>query len=118
VEAWAEANGAEFASVETAPDAVVGSQDAAVAAVMNSDADVVVLAVGPAEAAAIVGLAAASGFEGQFLGSVPTWNQALLDSPAGGALQAYYTHIAPWEGIDGTSPAHDAIRESLGGEPP
>jgi ABC-type branched-subunit amino acid transport system substrate-binding protein len=118
VEAWAEANGAEFSAVETAPDAVVGSQDAAVAAVMSSGADVVLLAVGPAEAAAIVGLSAASGFEGQFLGSVPTWNPALLDSPAGGALQAYYTNIAPWEGIDGTSPAHDAIRESLGGEPP
>lgn len=118
VEAWAQANDAEFSAVETAPDAVVGSQDAAVAAVMNSGADVVVLAVGPAEAAAIVGLSAASGFEGQFLGSVPTWNPALLDSPAGGALQAFYTNIAPWEGIDGTSPAHDAIRESLGGEPP
>lgn len=118
VEAWAQANDAEFSAVETAPDAVVGSQDAAVAAVMNSGADVVVLAVGPAEAAAIVGLSAASGFEGQFLGSVPTWNPALLDSPAGGALQAFYTNIAPWEGIDGTSPAHDEIRESLGGEPP
>lgn len=118
VELWAEANGVEFTEVETAPDAVVGSQDAAVSAIMGSGADVVVLAVGPAEAAAIVGISAASGFEGQFLGSVPTWNVALLDSPAGPALEAYYTNVSPWEGIDGTSTAHDKIRESLGGEPP
>lgn len=118
VELWAEANGVEFTAIETAPDAVVGSQDAAVSAIMNSGAEVVVLAVGPAEAASIVGMTAAAGFEGQFLGSVPTWNVALLDSPAGPALQALYTNIAPWEGIDGTAVAHDKIRESLGGEPP
>jgi ABC-type branched-subunit amino acid transport system substrate-binding protein len=115
---WAEANGVEFTEVETAPDAVVGSQDAAVAAIMGSGAEVVVLAVGPAEAASIVGMSAAAGFEGQFLGSVPTWNVALLDSPAGPALEALYTNVSPWEGIDGTSTAHDKIRESLGGEPP
>ncbi|WP_129669311.1 ABC transporter substrate-binding protein [Phytoactinopolyspora endophytica] len=118
-EAWAEANDAEFAGwVETAPDAVVGSQDAAIGQVVGSGADVVVLAVGPAEAAAIVGGALAEGFEGQFLGSVPTWDPALLDSPAGEAMTAVYRHIAPWEGIDAETPGHEAIRESLGGELP
>ncbi|HEX6232387.1 MAG TPA: ABC transporter substrate-binding protein [Jiangellaceae bacterium] len=119
VEHWAEANGAEFAGfVETAPNTIVGSQDAAVAAVMESGADAVVLAVGPAETGEIIGKTVAGGFGGQFLGSVPTWNPALLDSAAAQAILATYTNIAPWEGIDGTSPGHDAIRESLNGGVP
>ncbi|NEE02361.1 ABC transporter substrate-binding protein [Phytoactinopolyspora halotolerans] len=119
VEAWAMANDAEFGGfVETAPDAVVGSQDAAIGQVVGSGADVVVLAVGPAEAASIVGGSLAEGYEGLFLGSVPTWDPALLDSPAGEAMVAAYRHIAPWEGIDGETPAHEAIRESLGDDLP
>ncbi|NDL56268.1 ABC transporter substrate-binding protein [Phytoactinopolyspora mesophila] len=119
VEAWAEANDVEFAGwVETAPDAVVGSQDAAIGQVVGSGADVVVLAVGPAEAAAIVGGSIANGFEGQFLGSVPTWNPALLDSPAGEALKAVYLHIAPWEGWEADTAGHEAMRESVGGDLP
>ena len=116
VEQWAEANGAQFAGfIETAPNTIVGSQDAAVGAVMESGADAVVLAVGPAETGEIIGKTVVSGFAGQFLGSVPTWNPALLESAAAGAIQSTYTNIAPWEGIDGTSAAHDAIRESLDG---
>lgn len=119
VEHWAEQNGAEYAGfVETAPNTIVGSQDAAVGAVMESGADVVVLAVGPAETGEIIGKTVVSGFAGQFLGSVPTWNPALLDSAAAGAILSTYTNIAPWEGIDGTSAAHDAIRESLDGGVP
>ncbi|HEX6337223.1 MAG TPA: ABC transporter substrate-binding protein [Jiangellaceae bacterium] len=119
VEHWAEANGAEYAGfVETAPNTIVGSQDAAVSAVMESGADAVVLAVGPAETGEIIGKTVVSGFGGQFLGSVPTWNPALLESAAADAILATYTNIAPWEGIDGTSAAHDAIRESLDGGNP
>ncbi|WP_166353998.1 ABC transporter substrate-binding protein [Phytoactinopolyspora limicola] len=115
VEAWAEANDAEFVGwVETAPDAVVGSQDAAIGQVVGSGADVVMLAVGPAEAAAIVGGSMANGFEGQFLGSVPTWNPALLGSPAADALKAAYLHIAPWEGWEADTPGHEAMRETVG----
>ena len=119
VEQWAEANGAQFAGfIETAPNTIVGSQDAAVGAVMESGADAVVLAVGPAETGEIIGKTVVSGFGGQFLGSVPTWNPALLESAAAGAILSTYTNIAPWEGIDGTSAAHDAIRESLDGGVP
>jgi ABC-type branched-subunit amino acid transport system substrate-binding protein len=118
-EAWAEANGIEFVGfVETAPNAVVGSQDAAIGQVVNSGADVVAIATGPAETAEIVGTAAAQGFEGNFLGSVPTWNPALLQSPAAPALEALFIHIAPWENFEGGSAAHQAMQESLDGELP
>jgi ABC-type branched-subunit amino acid transport system substrate-binding protein len=118
-QAWAEANDVEFVGfVETAPNAVVGSQDAAVGQVLSAGADVVAIATGPGEVAEIVGGAAAQGFEGQFMGSVPTWNPALLDSPAGPALEAMYVHVGPWEDFGGESEAHEAMRESLDGELP
>jgi ABC-type branched-subunit amino acid transport system substrate-binding protein len=119
VNAWAEANGVEYAGfVQTAPNAVVGSQDAAIGQIVNSGADRVVLATGPAETAEIVGGSMAQGFEGRFLGSVPTWNPALMDSPAAPALEAAFTHVAPWEAFDGESEAHQAMQDSLGGELP
>jgi ABC-type branched-subunit amino acid transport system substrate-binding protein len=115
VSAWAEANGAEYAGfVQTAPNAVVGSQDAAVGQILSSGADRVVLATGPAETAEIVGGAMAQGFEGRFLGSVPTWNPALMESPAAPALEAAFTHVAPWEAFTGGSDAHAAMQEALG----
>ncbi|NED93871.1 hypothetical protein G1H11_00895 [Phytoactinopolyspora alkaliphila] len=52
------------------------------------------------------------------IGSAPTWNPALLGSPAGEAPTVAYTNVAPWEGIDGESAGHDALRESLGGALP
>jgi ABC-type branched-subunit amino acid transport system substrate-binding protein len=112
---WAAANGVEYAGyIQTAPNAVVGSQDAAVGQVLSSGADRVVLAVGPAETGEIVGGAVAQGFEGQFLGSVPTWNPALMDGPAAPAMEAAYTWVGPWEAFDGESEAHEAMREVLG----
>jgi ABC-type branched-subunit amino acid transport system substrate-binding protein len=115
VSAWAEANGAEYAGfVQTAPNAIVGSQDAAVGQILSSGADRVVLATGPAETAEIVGGAMAQGFEGRFLGAIPTWNPALMQSPAAPALEAAFTHIAPWEAFTGESGAHEAMREALG----
>jgi ABC-type branched-subunit amino acid transport system substrate-binding protein len=118
-QAWAEANGAEFVGfAETGPNALVGSQDAAVNQVVSAGADAVVLGVGPAEAAEIVGGAVANGFEGRFLGSVPTWNPAIMDSPAAPALEAAFTHVGPWEAFTGESEAHQAMQDSLDGELP
>jgi ABC-type branched-subunit amino acid transport system substrate-binding protein len=119
VEAWAAATGAEFGgAVETAPNAQVGTQDAAVQQIVGSEADVVFLAVGPAETAEIVGKSLAAGYTGQFLGSIPTWNPALLDTAAAPALTAAFTHVSPWQNFEGDSPAHQAMQESLGGELP
>ena len=56
-EKWAAANGVDFAGfVETAPNAVAGNQDAAVAAIIESGADVVAIGIGPAEVAEVIGL--------------------------------------------------------------
>lgn len=116
---WAEANGVEvLAQIQSAPNQVAGNQDAPIQQILQLQPDVVLLAVGPAEAAAIVGGAAAGGYTGRFLGSVPTWNPALLSTPAAGALTALYNHISPWQGWDGDSAGIAAIKESTDGTLP
>lgn len=119
VKRWAELNDAqEMEYVPTAPNQVAGNQDAVVAKVLSSEPDVVVLGIGPAETAEIVGKLAASGFTGQFLGALPTWNPALLDSPAAPALQALYHHMSPYQNYDGDSKAIADMKAALGGELP
>lgn len=119
VQRWADVNGATVLdAIGTGPNQVVGNQDAVVAAVLAGSPDVVVLAVGPAETAEIVGKLAAGGFAGRFLGSLPTWNPALLDSAAAPALESLYNHMSPYENWDGASAAIAAIKDSLGGELP
>jgi ABC-type branched-subunit amino acid transport system substrate-binding protein len=112
VEAAAEANGLEFQNVETGPGAE--EQAGAISAVMKAQPDLVVLAVGPTETAVIVGEAAARGYQGQFVGLGPTWNPALLQSPAAQALEALYLHSGPWANWSEDTPAHQAMREALG----
>jgi ABC-type branched-subunit amino acid transport system substrate-binding protein len=122
VQAWAEANEVEFDPathiVQTAPNAIAGNQDAAVGAILGASPEVVVIATGPSEMAEIVGKSAAQGFEGQFVGSVPTWNPALLQSEAAPAIQALYHFVAPWGPWGSDSDAHAAMEEATGGEPP
>jgi ABC-type branched-subunit amino acid transport system substrate-binding protein len=119
VEMWAEANGvSDVIVIPTGPNQLTGNQDAVVAAVAAADPDVVVLAVGPAETGGIVGKLAAGGFQGRFLGSLPTWNPTLLRSGAAEALMGLYNHLAPTEQWDGTSEGVAAMKESLGGEEP
>lgn len=119
VRRWADINGATaLDAIGTGPNQVVGNQDAVVAGLLAGQPDVVVLAVGPAETAEIVGKLAASGFQGRFLGALPTWNPALLGSPAAPALTALYNHLTPYENWDGTSAGVEAMKDSLGGELP
>ncbi|WP_256838740.1 ABC transporter substrate-binding protein [Ornithinimicrobium faecis] len=119
VELWAEANGgAEVTVVPTGPNQVTGGQDAVISAVLAANPDAVVLAVGPAEAAEIVGNLAAEGYQGRFLGSLPTWNPALLESAAAPALTGLYNHLSPTQQWDGDSAGVAAMKESLGGEEP
>jgi ABC-type branched-subunit amino acid transport system substrate-binding protein len=115
---WAEANGATVETVETAPNATAGNQDAAVAAISKAAPDVVLLATGPAEMAEIVGKAVAGGFDGQFIGSVPTWNPAVLKSEAAPAVEAKYHFVSPWAPYGADTPAHRAMEEATGGKPP
>lgn len=118
VERWAEANGATVTSIPTGPNQVTGNQDAVVGAVLAAAPDAVVLAIGPAETAEIVGKLAASGFQGRFLGSLPTWNPALLGSAAAPALVGLYNHMSPFDMWDGDSQGIADIKASLGGELP
>ena len=120
VEAWAQATGTEYGGfVPTDRNAVVGDQDGVVQALLEASPDVVHLGVGPAEAGEIVVKMAQRGFEGLFLGSGPSWNPVLLENPdAAQAMRALYRHLGPWEGFDGTSDAHAAMREVRGDDPP
>src|SRR5690606_19461587 len=121
VQKWAEANGiaeGDVTIIPTGPNHVTGNQDAVVSAVAAAAPDVVVLAVGPAENAEIVGKLAAGGFQGRFLGSLPTWNPALLQSAAAPALTALYNHMTPTEQWDGTSEGTEMMKASLDGELP
>jgi ABC-type branched-subunit amino acid transport system substrate-binding protein len=118
VKIWAEKNGATAETVETAPNATAGNQDAVVGAIAKAKADVVFLATGPAEMAEIVGKSVAGGFDGQFIGSVPTWNPAVLKSEAAPAIEAKYHFVSPWGPYGSDTPAHKAMEEATGGKPP
>ena len=64
--------------------------------------------------ATIVGGTAAQGFKGTFVGSSPTWNPALLKSPAAPALEALYFQAGPWGPFGTDTPGHEAMRTALG----
>ena len=115
---WAKRNGVTLKLVRTAPNAQAGNQDAVVNAIRKQNPDVVMLATGSAEAAEIVGKAVASGFAGQFVGSVATFNPALLKSKAGPALEARYRYVSPWAPFGANTPAHAAMRQAVGSKLP
>ncbi len=112
----AEERGAKFTDIQTLPGA--DGQAAAVKAVLDSKADVVVIATGPLEVAAVVGGAVKAGFKGTFVGSIPTWNAALLESPAGPALEASYLWATSFPLWDTDSAGFEAMREANGSETP
>lgn len=105
---WADANGAEFTSVQ-----VTDSTDGAVGEITSANPDVVVLTLGPTQTAEVVGGAAGRGYQGRFIGSSPTWNPALLQSAAGPAFEALFWHAAPWGPLGTDTPGHQALRDQL-----
>lgn len=108
----AEANGLKFQAVETPPGQ--DNQAGAIKAVVSGKPDLVILTTGPTDAAVIIGQTAASGFKGQFIGTSPTWNPALLKSAAAPAIKAMYRQSAPWAPFGSDTPGHKAMREALG----
>ncbi len=112
----AEARGLTYAAVETPLGQ--DNQAAAIKAVVGKKPDVVILTTGPTDAAVIVGQAAASGFKGTFIGTSPTWNPALLKSPAADAFKALYKQSGPWAPFGADTPGHKAMRKALGGVTP
>jgi ABC-type branched-subunit amino acid transport system substrate-binding protein len=107
----AEANGLTFTDIPTAPGQE--NQGAAIQKLIAAKPDLVILTTGPTEAATIVGGAAQNGFKGQFIGTSPTWNPALLKSPAAPALTALYRQSGPWAPYGTDTPGHKALAESL-----
>jgi len=107
----AEANGLTFTDIPTAPGQE--NQGAAIQKLIAAKPDLVILTTGPTEAATIVGGAAQNGFKGQFIGTSPTWNPALLKSPAAPALTALYRQSGPWAPYGTDTPGHKALAESI-----
>ena len=108
----AEANDLDYTSVETGPGQE--AQAGAISAIVSESPDLVILGTGPTETAVIVGQAAAQGFTGQFIGLGPTWNPALLESPAAPALEALYMQSGYWGSYGTETDGHAAMREALG----
>ncbi|MGH2805682.1 MAG: ABC transporter substrate-binding protein [Actinomycetota bacterium] len=108
-------NGLEYlGAIETAPNAVAGSQEEAIGAILRAQPDLVIVTTGPAEMAEIVGGTAARDFQGRFMGTSPTWNKGVLDSPAAPAIEALYLQTAPWAPFDTDTPGHEAMRNAVG----
>ena len=110
----AEAHGAEFTFVEQTPLGLNGTTTGAVDKIVRQEPDLVILTLAPGETGEIVGGAAAQGYGGQFIGNSPSWNPALLKSPAADAFKAQYLQIGPWASFESDTPGHQAMREALG----
>ena len=110
----AERSGLTFTDVPTTPGQA--NQAEAIGKVVSAKPDLVILTTGPAEAGAIVGEAAAKGYEGLFIGTSPTWNPGLLQSAAAPALQSLYLQSGPWAPWGADTPGHKAMRDALGAD--
>ena len=87
---------------------------AAVTAIDQAGANVVLLTTTPPQAASAVAVAQANGLDLSFVGSNPTFSPALLASPAADALQSSYvvvSSVAPYAS-DAAGPT--AVREAFG----
>ncbi len=112
VEAAAKANKLGFKKLETPPGQ--DNQAGAIGSILKEKPDLVFVSTGPAEMATITGGLAQQGFKGTVVGSSPTWNPALLKSPAAPALKALYFQAGPWGPFGTDTPGHERMREALG----
>ncbi len=94
------------------------AQAGAIQQILTERPDLVIITTGPTEAAVLVGQVAAqgvpAGYAPLFIGTSPTWNPALLGSPAAPALTALYLQSGPWGPWGSDTPGHEAMREALG----
>ncbi len=113
----AEKLGLTFSKVSTGPGGAE-VQAAVVAQITTEKPDLVIITTGPTEAATIVTLVTlgglATGYSPMFVGTSPTWNPAILDSPAAGAMTSNYHQSGPWGPWGTDTPGHRAMREALG----
>ncbi|HSV41396.1 MAG TPA: ABC transporter substrate-binding protein [Nocardioidaceae bacterium] len=109
----AEARDIEFTDIPIEVQ-VEESQAAAVGAIKRAKPDVVVIATGPTDLAAVVGLSAVGGFTGKFIGAIPSWNSALLASEAGPAITALYMQATSFGTWESDTAGHEAMRAAAG----
>jgi len=113
----AEQNDLTFKHIATGPGGG-DVQGAVVSQLITEKPDLVILTTGPTEAATIVTLVAlqgaSAGYAPMFIGNSPTWNPAILASPAAGAMTAMYHQAGPWGPWGSDTPGHEAMREALG----
>jgi ABC-type branched-subunit amino acid transport system substrate-binding protein len=111
-----ESLGLTFINVKTDPGA--DKQAGAVNSIVTQKPDLVILTTSPTETAVIVGQAAQRGYTGKFIGTSPSWNPGLLQSPAAPALKALYLQSAPWGPWSTDTPGHKAMRDAVGSVTP
>lgn len=113
----AEAQGIEVLGedVEQVPISAGGDVAATVGTLAGLDPapDAIFMATGPSELGEIVGGLAQQGYQGRYVGSNPTYNGALLDSPVGPVLESSYVVVGPFAPYEGDTPAHEALREAV-----
>lgn len=114
----AEENGIEFTAIETGTVGGGDDQSAAIGAVLKADPDLLFVATTPQELATVVGGAASQGFDSPVIGSIPTWNTALMDSPAAPALEALYQQASSFPVWDADVPGQVKMREAAGDQAP
>jgi ABC-type branched-subunit amino acid transport system substrate-binding protein len=112
----AQSLGLTFTNVKTDPGA--DKQAGAINSIVTQKPDLVILTTSPTETAVIVGGAAQRGYTGKFIGTGPSWNPGLLQSPAAPALKALYLQSAPWGPWSTDTPGHKAMREAMGSVTP
>jgi ABC-type branched-subunit amino acid transport system substrate-binding protein len=108
----AEANKLAFTDVETQQGQQ--NQGGAIDKIVSGKPELVIITTGPADMATVVGQAAARGYRGRFIGTSPTWNPALIKSPAFPALKAMYLQSGPWGTFTSNTKGHQAMRAALG----
>ncbi|MBY5161976.1 ABC transporter substrate-binding protein [Salsipaludibacter albus] len=113
----AEAAGVEVLGedIEQVPISAGGDVAAAVGELAGMDPapDAIFMATGPSELGEIAGGLAQQGYQGRYVGSNPTYNGALLDSPVGPVLEASYVVMGAFEAYNGESVAHDNLRAAI-----
>ncbi|GAA4819825.1 ABC transporter substrate-binding protein [Nocardioides caeni] len=116
----AEANDVEFTDIETGPVAAGDDQAAAVRAVVQADPDVLIVAASPQELGAVMGGAFQQGWQGQVIGSIPTWNIALVadDSPVKDLITSAYMQATSFPTWDADVPGFEAMRAAAGDQAP
>ncbi len=110
----AKERGLEFTDIPTGTVDGGDDQSAAVAAVLKAQPEFVVIATSPKEMASVVGGTAQQGFKGRFVGSIPSWNSAVLASPAGPAIEAMYMQASSFPTWDADVPGLATMREAVG----